>query len=59
MFVTFATKRPVSVEELKEIVSLMELQETTDKYTSTSLSIDGNDASIEVEIDAEGNVTLI
>lgn len=58
-FTKFTTKRPLDINELKEVLSLMENQETTDKYTSTSLNINGNNACIEVDIDEDGNVTVL
>ena len=59
MFAEFYCKRKMSYEELKEVLSLMENQETADKYTDTEMQIDGDDAKIRVKIDKEGNVTLI
>ncbi len=59
MFAEFYCKRKMSYEELKEVLSLMENQETTDKYTDAEMQIDGDDAKIRVKIDKEGNVTLI
>ena len=38
---------------------LMENQETTDRDISTLLEINGNFAKIVVDIDEDGNVTLI
>ena len=58
-FTTFKTNRELNINELREVLTLMENQETTDKYTSTSLNINGNDAHIEVEIDEDGNVTVL
>ena len=58
-FTTFKSNRELCVNELREVLSLMEVQETTDKFTSTSLNINGDDAHIEVNIDAEGNVTVL
>ena len=49
----------MSYEELKEVLSLMENQETTDKFTDTEMQINGDDAKINVKIDKDGNVTLI
>ena len=49
----------MSYEELKEVLNLMENQETTDKFTDTEMQIDGDNAKINVKIDKEGNVTLI
>lgn len=59
MFTEFYCRRKMSYEELKEVLSLMENQETTDKFTDTELQIDGDDTKINVKIDKEGNVTLI
>ncbi len=51
--------RELNLEELKEIALLMENQETTDRYTSMAIKINGNYATIEVEIDEDGNVTVL
>ena len=51
--------RELNLEELKEVVLLMENQETTDKYTSESMRINGDYAEIEVEIDEDGNVIVL
>lgn len=59
MFTEFYCKRKMSYEELKEVLSLMENQETTDKFTDTEMQINGDDAKINVKIDKDGNVTLI
>ena len=59
MFTEFYCRRKMSYEELKEVLSLMENQETTDKFTDTEMQIDGDDAKINVKIDKEGSVTLI
>lgn len=59
MFTSFNCKRDISFEKLKEVMALMENQETTDKETNTQIHIAGNYATIDVKIDADGNVTLI
>ena len=59
MFTTFKTNREMTFEELQEVMALMEEQETTDKCVSTVLEINGNYAKILVDIDEDGNVTLI
>ena len=59
MFTEFYCRRKMSYEELKEVLSLMENQETADKFTDTEMQIDGDDAEINVKIDKDGNVTLI
>lgn len=58
-FTTFKSDRSLDINELKEVLSLMENQETTDKYVSTSLDINGDDAHILVDIDEDGNVTVL
>lgn len=59
MFTTFKCNRPISIEELREVLTLMENQETTDRFTNTEITIKGNDATITVKIDEDGNVLLI
>lgn len=58
MFVTFYSRRKMTFEELKEAMQLMEVQETTDRYTGALMSIKGNYADINVKIDEDGNVIL-
>lgn len=48
-----------TLEELKEILAFAENQETTDRYTDTTLIIDGNYARIEVEIDEYGDFVVL
>ena len=57
-FTTFYSSRKMNINELREVLNLMENQETTDRYTDTVLHINGNDAEIDVKIDKDGNVTL-
>ena len=59
MFTTFKSNRELTFEELQEVMVLMENQETTDRDISTLLEINGNFAKIVVDIDEDGNVTLI
>lgn len=59
MFARFKATREMTFEELQEVMLLMENQETTDKYTSTEICINGDFAEIEVSIDEDGNVTLL
>ena len=59
MFATFYSRRKMTFEELREVLQLMEVQETTDKYTGALMSIKGNYADIDVKIDEDGNVILI
>ena len=40
-------------------MALMELQQTTEKYTNTSFCINGKFAIIEVQLDEDGNITLL
>ena len=58
-FTTFKSNRALNIGELREVLTLMENQETTDKYTSTSIDINGNEAHIRVDIDEDGNVIVL
>lgn len=58
MFCTAYCKRKMTIEELRELLRLMENQETTDRYVSTEMCIFGNNADIEVVIDSDGNVEM-
>lgn len=55
---TFISKRELDADELREVLALMEYQDTTDKFVSTSIHIEGEYATIDVDIDEDGNVTL-
>lgn len=55
--VTF--NRDMTVNELLEVKTLAEHQETTDKYTNVSLVINGDYANIEVVIDEFGDITVL
>lgn len=59
MFAKCTIKRDVTVEELKELLMVMEEQETTDRIVNCSFHIVGNYATIDVDIDEDGNVTLV
>lgn len=58
-FTTFKSNRELNIDELKEVLALMENQETPDRYTSTEIDINGNYAHIAVKIDEYGNVTVL
>lgn len=47
-----------TTEELKEILTLAENQETTDRYLNTKLHINGNYAVIDADIDSDGDITI-
>lgn len=49
----------VTLNELLEVKALVEHQETADKYTNTSMVIDGDYARIEVVIDEYGNIVVL
>lgn len=49
----------ISYGELKELVSLLEVQKTTDAYRDTDLTINRDYANIDVTIDHFGNITLL
>ena len=48
-----------SISELKEILSLAEIQETTDRFTDTQLHINGEHAEINADIDENSDITII
>ena len=56
---TLTTKRPITINEFRELMPLMELQETSEKDTNTSFYINGKFAIIEVQFDEDGNITLL
>ena len=58
-FVKVRTRRALNTDEIREVLSLMELQETTDKYIDTQLRINGDDAVIDVDIDEDGNIVVL
>lgn len=58
-FATFKSERELNINELKEVLVLMENQETTDRYVSTILDIHGDYAHIRVDIDEDGNVKVV
>lgn len=51
--------RTVNSDELREVMALVEMQETTDRYTNTSMHINGDYANIDVEIDEYGDITVL
>lgn len=59
IFTTIKFNRQLNINELREALSLMEHQETNEKYTNTSINIDGNYANITVDIDEYGNITVL
>lgn len=58
-FTTLTINKTIDIDELRELLTLMENQETTDRYTNCEMEIDGNNAKINVSIDNDGNVTLL
>lgn len=57
-FTTFQSEKELNINELREVLALMENQESTDKYVNTVMHINGNYADIDVGIDKDGNVTV-
>ena len=51
--------RTVDSDELREVMVLVKNQETTDRYTNTSMHINGDYANIDVEIDEYGDITVL
>ena len=58
-FTTIKFNKQLDINELREALSLMEHQETNERYTNTSINIDGNYANITVDIDEDGNITVL
>ena len=52
-------KRTVDSDELREVMALVEMQETTDKYTNALMHINGDYANVDVEIDEDGDIIVI
>ena len=51
--------KTVTLDELKELVTLVEKQETTDRYENTELCIYGDNAVIDVKIGSKGDIELL
>ena len=51
--------RMVNSDELREVMALVEMQQTTDRYTNTSMHINGDYANVDVEIDEDGDITVL
>lgn len=58
-FTTFKSERKLNIDELREVLVLMENQETTDRYYDKAMVIDGEYARIKVDIDEYGDVTVL
>lgn len=52
-------KGTFTIEELREILALAENQETTDRYISTKVHINGDFAIIDADIDEDGDFAVI
>lgn len=51
--------RDLSSAEVQEVMQLVKIQESNDRYENTKLSIDGNYAKIDVVIDELGDITVL
>ncbi len=51
--------RPLRTNELEEVLAFAKNQETTDKYTDTTIEINGDYAKITLEIDEDGDFTVL
>lgn len=51
--------RDLSSAEMQEVMQLVKIQESNDRYENTELSIDGNYAKIDVVIDELGDITVL
>ena len=57
--ISITFNRDVTLNELLEVRQLAQHQETTDKYTNVTMHIDGKYASIDVEINEYGDITVL
>lgn len=57
-FVKLRCERYLTLEELKELVGVMEFQETTDALKNVSVHLDGEHVEIEFDTDEWGNVNV-
>ena len=57
--ITITFNRDMTLNELLEVKALVEHQETTDKYTNVTMHIDGEYASIDVEINEFGDIIVL
>ena len=51
--------RDVTLNELLEVKQFVENQETTDKYTNTTIHINGNYAEVDIEVNEFGDVVVL
>lgn len=51
--------RDVTLNELLEIKQFVENQETNDKYTNTTMHINGNYAEVDIEVNEFGDVIVL
>lgn len=51
--------RDVTLNELLEVKQFVENQETTDKYTNTTIHINGNYAEVDIEVNEYGDVIVL
>lgn len=51
--------RDVTLNELLEVKQFVENQETTDKYTNTTMHINGNYAEVDIEVNEFGDVVVL
>lgn len=56
--IIFDQKTRLTTDEVREILALMDNQDTTDRYTDTAAHINGDYAEIDVSFDSERNVTI-
>ena len=51
--------RDITLNELLEVKQFVENQETTDKYTNTTMHINGNYAEVDIEVNEFGDVIVL
>ena len=60
VLVTLKSKKNIvlNANELRELMLLVEVQETNDAYTDTELHINGDYAELDVTLDSDGDIIL-
>ena len=51
--------KTVTLSDLEELIELVKMQETTDRFSNTELHISGDKAEIDVKINKSGDIELL
>lgn len=57
--ITVKANRSLTEEELKELLPIVECQNTTDKDVNTHITLHGDYAELEMLFDDDGNITVL